>query len=405
MKFSLQKHTRLSLFYFFLAALLGAGLRLFVIVDFPVEYRYIVHTHSHIALLGWVYVALTTLLFKLYLAQAGVSNTYRKIFIFTQVTLAGMLLTFPFQGYALFSIIFSTLFLVASYFFAGLFLKKVAPELRRRFSFKLIKWSVIYLVLSSIGPWFLGIIMNTLGSTSVWYKMSIYFYLHFQYNGWFILALLGILFYFLEEIGFETQQHTQRLWLYLFNSSVLLTFFLSTLFTEPRPVFYILGGLGALLQTLVLVLVVLRLLPVWNTFRTQLKKGVGAMLLTAGFLLAVKSDLQLLSSLPFFARLAFQNIDFVIAYLHFVFLGVVSIALFAFLVQTGLLKLSRKWYLLYLMAFLLTESLIVYKGLSIWLKWPLFENYYLILSLGSLLFPLTLFIVLFKNSVSKSLSL
>lgn len=405
MKLSLQKHTRLSLFYFFLAALLGAGLRLFVIVDFPVEYRYIVHTHSHIALLGWVYVALTTLLFKLYLAQAGVANTYQKIFIFTQVTLAGMLLTFPFQGYALFSIIFSTLFLVASYFFAGLFLKKVAPELRRRFSFKLIKWSVIYLVLSSIGPWFLGIIMNTLGSTSVWYKMSIYFYLHFQYNGWFILALLGILFYFLEEIGFETQQHTQRLWLYLFNSSVLLTFFLSTLFTEPRPVFYILGGLGALLQTLVLVLVVLRLLPVWNTFRTQLKKGVGAMLLTAGILLAVKSDLQLLSSIPFFARLAFQNIDFVIAYLHFVFLGVVSIALFAFLVQTGLLKLSRKWYLLYLMAFLLTESLIVYKGLSIWLKWPLFENYYLILSLVSLLFPLTLFIVLFKNSVSKSLSL
>lgn len=405
MKLPLHKHIRLSLFYFFLAALLGAGLRLFVIVDFPVEYRYIVHTHSHIALLGWVYVALTTLLFKLYLAQAGVSNTYRKIFIFTQVTLAGMLLTFPFQGYAVFSIIFSTLFLFASYIFAGLFLKKVAPELRRRFSFKLAKWSVIYLVLSSIGPWSLGIIMNTLGSTSVWYKMSIYFYLHFQYNGWFILALLGILFYFLEEKGFETQQHQQRMWLKLINSSVLLTFFLSTLFTEPHSIFYVLGGLGALLQTLVLVLVFLWLLPVWNTFSTQLKKGVGAMLLTAGILLAVKSDLQLLSSLPYFAKLAFHNLDFVIAYLHFVFLGVVSIALFAYLVQTGLLKLSRNLYLLYLFAFLLTESLIVYKGLSIWLNWPLFENYYLILSIGSLLFPLTLFIVLFKNSISKSLSL
>lgn len=398
MKLSLHKHIQLALFYFLLAAMLGAALRLFVIVDIPAEYRFLVHTHSHIALLGWVYVAITSLLYKFYLSPAGVSKTYHRIFIFTQITLAGMLVTFPFQGYALFSIIFSTLFLFASYFFAGMFFKKALPEMRHRFSFQLSKWAVIYMVVSSIGPWTLGVIMNTLGNTSVWYKLSIYFYLHFQYNGWFFLTLLGILFYFLEENGFELEQHKQRLWLALFNSSVILTFFLSTLFTEPHFVFYLLGGLGALLQTLILVLLFFWLLPRWKGFKPHLKKGVSAMLMMAGILLGIKSDLQLLSAIPYFARLAFQNLDFVIGYLHLVFLGVVSIGIFAFLVQAGLLMLSRKLYWLYLTAFLITEALIIYKGISMWFRWALFENYYLILSIGSLLFPLALFMILLNNN-------
>jgi len=397
-KLSLHKHIRFALFYFFLAALLGAVLRLFVQIDIPAAYRFLVHAHSHIALLGWVYVALTTLIYKFYLAPAGVSKPYRRIFIFTQITLAGMLLTFPFQGYALFSIIFSTLFLFASYFFAGLFFKNAVPQMRHRFSFKLSKWAVIYMVVSSMGPWTLGAIMNTLGSTSVWYKLSVYFYLHFQYNGWFILALLGILFYFMEENGFELEQNKHRLWLGLFNSSILLTFFLSTLFSEPHFVFYILGGLGALLQTLILVVLFLWLLPRWKAFKPHLKKGVGSMLLMAGIVLGIKSDLQLLSALPYFAELAFYNLDFVIGYLHLVFLGVVSIALFAFLVQAGLLTLSRKLYLTYLIAFLLTEALIIYKGICIWQRIPLIENYYLFLSFGSVLFPLVLFMVLLSNT-------
>src|SRR5690606_19325078 len=127
-----------------------------------------------------------------------------------------------------------------------------------------------------------------------------------------VLALLGILFYFLEKSGFELEQDKHRQWLILFNSSVLFTFFLSTFFTEPHAVFYLLGGMGTILQTLILILMFLWLLPRWNAFKSHLLKGVGAMLLSAGILLAIKSDLQLLSAIPYFARLAFQNLDFVI---------------------------------------------------------------------------------------------
>ncbi|MEX2350741.1 MAG: hypothetical protein WD554_07660 [Flavobacteriaceae bacterium] len=400
MKINLRTHIRLALFYFLLAALLGATLRLFVVADIPATYRFLVHTHSHIALLGWVYIGLTTLLYKLFLETANVAVGYRRIFWFTQITLAGMLLSFPFQGYALFSILFSTLFLIASYLFAWLFLKKTPAEFRSLFSFKLARWSVFYMVLSSIGPWALGAIMNTLGSTSVWYKMAIYFYLHFQYNGWFILALLAVLFYFLEQSDITMQTNRHRQFLRLLNSSVLLTFFLSTLFTEPHWTLYLLGGLGAILQTIVFIWLFLWLYPLWKTFSKGLLPGVGILLIWAGVLLAIKSDMQLLSALPYFAMLAYYTPDFVIGYLHLVFLGVVSIALLAFLKQSGLLRLSRKAILLYLMIFVFTELIIFYKGFSLWLDLPLFENYYLILSIGSSMFPLILLIIILNSFFS-----
>ena len=171
----LKAHTNIALGYFFLVGLLGVFLRFFFVIPIPANFRYVVHAHSHVALLGWVYIGLTTLIYKMYFSEAGFGKTYRRIFWFTQFTIIGMLVTFPFTGYALFSISFSTLFLFASYFLAWFILKKTPPNYKTTFSFKFIKASLWYMVFSSIGPWALGGIMATLGSGSIWYKMAIYF--------------------------------------------------------------------------------------------------------------------------------------------------------------------------------------------------------------------------------------
>ena len=94
----LKNHINLALGYFIIAALFGVLLRSFHSIEIPVTYKFIVHTHSHIALLGWVYLGLTTLLYKLFLDKKGVELKYRRIFWFTQFTLVGMLVTFPFSG-------------------------------------------------------------------------------------------------------------------------------------------------------------------------------------------------------------------------------------------------------------------------------------------------------------------
>ncbi|MCW9038606.1 MAG: hypothetical protein OQJ79_11915, partial [Altibacter sp.] len=152
----LRTHIQIALGYFLIIALLGVVLRLYQVVDVPVTYRFIVHTHSHVALLGWVYTAFSTLLYYCFLQKEPIEKKYRVIFWVTQLTIVGMMVSFPFTGYAFFSILFSTLFLLASYWFCYFFLKNVPASKKQLPSFKLIRISLWYLIISSIGPWALG---------------------------------------------------------------------------------------------------------------------------------------------------------------------------------------------------------------------------------------------------------
>lgn len=397
---NLKQHTNIALGYFLLVGLLGTLLRFFFVIPIPANFRYVVHAHSHIALLGWVYIALTTLIYRMYFTKAGFGKIYKRIFWFTQITLIGMLVTFPFTGYAFISITFSTLFLIASYFMAWFILKKTPPAYKTRKSFKLVKASIWYMVFSSIGPWALGGIMATLGNTSIWYKMAIYFYLHFQYNAWFILALLGIFFYFLEQQKLEPQKRDFQSFFWQINAAVILSFFLSVLWTEPHWIYYVLGGIGAVLQITAFFTFWKILFPFWR--QLQFSSFVKLLLGVTGVLLITKLQLQLLTAIPYFAHLAFSFPDFVIGYLHWVFLGVVSIALFAFLVQVGLLRLPKWLFWLYFSAFIATETFLFYKGTVTWMEWPLLMDYFRLVAYVSLFLPLTVGGMLLKNLLTKS---
>ncbi|MDF0706640.1 hypothetical protein [Flagellimonas okinawensis] len=386
-----QHHLQIALGYFIIAALLGMLLRSYPIFSFKFNYRYMVHAHSHIALLGWVYLALTTLLHYCFVNKTSSKNNYKKIFWGTQITLVGMLLTFPFQGYGLFSIIFSTLFLIASYIYTYHFWKSIDPKLKESNGLKCVKVALAYMVISSLGPWALGIIMNTLGAQSIWYRLSIYFYLHFQYNGWMILALVGLFVYVLELSGQEfPKKGFNRFFLFL-NLGVILTFFLSTLWTEPSLVLYILAGLGAVAQLYAFA-------HLWGTIKSQLQalkllKVPSAFLKLVIVLLMAKIVLQLLTAFPYFAVLATTYIDLTIGYLHLTFLGIVSIGLFFFMDLFGLLRISKKGFYWYLLGFMVTELLLFYKGIAAWQQWSPLPRYPEILAISSLCIPIGLLII------------
>ncbi|MAU26000.1 MAG: hypothetical protein CMH48_15545 [Muricauda sp.] len=386
---------KIALFYFCLAAIFGVVLRLFPVVETQANYKFIVHTHSHIALLGWVYIALASLLYRCFIRTGTTDPTYLRIFWFTQLTLVGMLFAFPFQGYALFSIIFSTLFLFASYWFLAFFLKNQSPALKKTPGLRCAKAALLYMVISSIGPWALGGIMNTLGAESVWYRMAIYFYLHFQYNGWMILALTALAFLMLERHKINLSKAQFKKFFLCLNMGIVLSLFLSTLWVEPPLFFYFLGGMGAILQLFAFAYLILLASPQIST------KGLSTLqrklLKWAVVFLITKILLQLLTSLPYFAKVAASYLDLTIGYLHLTFLGVVSIGLFLFLDYFGLLKLPRNAIGLYLTGFVGTETLIFYKGVAAWQSWPLFDGYYEALAIGSLLIVISLLAKLALN--------
>ena len=377
---------------------MGLFLRSLHILNIGVDYRYIVHGHSHIALLGWVYLALITLFHKLFLNEKKNNKRYRQIFVFTQITLVGMLCTFPFQGYAFLSITFSTLFLFASYWYVWFFIRNTPKKLKNSDWYKYIRIALFYNVISTLGPWALGIVMATLGKASVWYKISIYFYLHFQYNGWMLVALLGILIAIFEKKGIHLSRNQNKYLFYSVNFGVIFTFFLSILWVTPVKVLYVFNGLGVVFQ-----LFAFLLLSRWLSKNQLLLKDSFSKLQvligrTVLVILGLKIVLQLITSIPYFANLAFSIIEFTIGYLHLTFLGVISISLFLFFDNFRLFRIRKKVFYLFLLGFILTEALIFYKGIIVWLNNVIFKGYYFSLVVVSAIIVLAIGILLQQNS-------
>jgi hypothetical protein len=251
------------------------------------------------------------------------------------------------------------------------------------------------MVVSSLGPWALGAIMSTLGPESIWYRLSIYFYLHFQYNGWMLLALLGLFLFVLEQRGHIIPQKSFVLFFKAIHIGIILTFFLSTLWTEPSTWLYVLGGVGAMVQ-----------IGAFLFFWKLTKNGIGVLFLsnlqnrllrTVVVLISIKIVLQFLTAMPYFAQMAARYLDFTIGYLHLTFLGVVSLGLFFFMDYFNLLRISKSSIAFYMVGFLLTESLIFFKGFSAWQQWKIFSGYTLALNLCSLFIFLGLMFILFNN--------
>lgn len=396
---SIKKQILVSLFYFLIASSLGILLRLFPVANVNATYKYLVHTHSHIALLGWVYVALTSLIFHLCIKD-DVQKKYSRVFWSTQITIIGMLLSFPITGYAVFSIIFSTLFLICSYWFYLFFRKNNTCE-KKSYSYKFINTSLLFMVFSSIGPWALGIIMNTLGNTSHWYKNAIYFYLHFQYNGWFIFCLLGIFLIFIEKNKINIDTKTVSSFYRNLIICCFLTLFLSFLWINPPKYIFVLSTLGVIFQLIalfqfhqILIGIKSQIAEILTPFLYQLFKFIYVLFIT-------KIILQFLSDIPYLSTLISQIIDFVIGYLHLTFLGLVSLSLFIFLAYFKLIKLSEFWVKIYLIGFIISEVLIFYKGFCNWQQLSIFENYYLTLVLVSGLIPISVFGIFFQNIVKR----
>ncbi|AVR44370.1 hypothetical protein C7S20_03355 [Christiangramia fulva] len=365
---------------------------MFAIFDIPANYKFLVHTHSHIALLGWVYTALMSLLMFLYCREKIKSRGYNLIFWFTQITIVGMLFSFPFTGYALFSIIFSSLFLIASYFFAAYFFKNVSKEDKKRASYKLVRASIWFLIISSIGPWSLGYVMTALGKTSPWYRNAIYFFLHFQYNGWFLLALTGIFLFLLEQKGFKLKNRIFRIVYYLLNSGIVLGLFLSGLWMKPAGIFYILAALGGLLQLIAYYLLFRSVSA--ERITEYLPKRTFNLFKIAALLLAVKLFAQLAGAVPVVANMVTFNPDLVIAYLHWIFLGIISLSILAALDYHQLLTFGKISFAIYIAGFILTEILISYRGIGYRLGLPLPDNsLYIVLASILLLMAVTKILV------------
>lgn len=359
-------------------AFMGLLLRwMFVAPVTGVNYKFLLHGHSHVALLGWLYSAMFVALLVTFLPpELRDKKTYTWQFWLSQGAVLGMLLSFPVQGYAAVSITFSTAHILLSYWFIYQFLKDAErAELshgKHRLSFRFVRAALFFLALSSLGPWAMGPIMALGHSGSELYFNAIYFYLHYQYNGWFTFAALGLLFWLLEHYNVSFSITSGKRFFQLMFWACLPAYLLSVLWTKPDEVVYLAGGVAGLVQVVALVLLLSMLLPLRRQLMMLFGRWSRRLFILAALAFVLKISMQMATAFPYMADLAFKLRFFIIGYLHLVLIGFISLLVFAFFAQQGWLsfkqRMSRWGMGLFVLAFIGTEALLFLQGVLFWLR-------------------------------------
>lgn len=377
-----KKWLWISVLHFLFAALMGVLLRLYSTgVDSGLVYGHLLHAHSHTAMMGWVYLALTALMYDQFIKKPG----YEKLFGITIGAVWGLMISFAVQGYGAFSILFCSVHLLCSYWFVIKTLKETGKASSQ--SLSLLKISLYLLVISTLGIWAIGPAIALAGKGSDFFSAAIQFYLHFQFNGFFYFGVLALLF---KTLGLRVNPGEFRSFLIFSLLSVGLTFSLPVSWYFPAGHWHLVQVSGAVLQAYV----TLRLLL---SLRHQLKLKILSaperiLLVFSLFSLFLKTVSPLLLIYPGLMNLSHEIRSIAIAYIHLLMLGMITGFLVFFLVHRAVLNahsIALKWGIgLFITGFLSTEAILFFQGAQALFNFPAWKHAYTALAGFSILLPL-----------------
>jgi hypothetical protein len=378
-------------------ALLGVTLRYKIAFSLPfVDQQKLLHGHSHFAFTGWVTQALMTFLVG-YLSERSGKNQFLKykwILIFNALTAYGMLFSFPVQGYGPVSILFSTLSLFASYYFALYYWRDLGRLQIQRVSDRWFKVALIGNVLSSAGPFSLAYMMASQHMNQAWYLASIYFYLHFQYNVWFFFSCMGLVAYKLQQINIADNRLKPVF--YGFAIAALPTYLLSILWSHIPVWLYVVALMGISSQLYAWTIFLMHLLK----HRTALKQDSTLfqrmLFVLAGAAVTIKLLLQTVSVIPAVSKLAFGFRPIVIGYLHLILLGIISLFIIGYTYTYDMLQKKEALKMgisVFVAGILINEILLMSQGVSDLLYLSIPNINMLLLGAAIILFAGTVIIV------------
>jgi hypothetical protein len=359
--------SKIGLTFFFIVALLGSIMRVAPFTSLFTEYKHILHAHSHVAFQGWVYIILFLLISKTYIDKPILEKrNYKLLLITTIATVIGIMVSFLIQGYALFSIAFSSLFQVVNYWFVYRFFKDVkASEKAKKhfFSIRFIKAAMLLMLFSTLGPWAVGILSAKGLAGSEYFNSALYFFFHFQYNGWFTFAVLGLFFAWLEKINIGFDLKAVNTFFMLSTFTIIPTYSLSLLGMSFANYFTLIATISATIQLVAVYYLIKSMRLSYKTVKRLFNPWVYSLLFVTVCCFLFKNILQFASTFSVVNNLAFGNKFIIIGYIHMVMIGFISCFLLAMLFQLNWLKLNKTGIILFLAGFILSELNLILLGL------------------------------------------
>lgn len=322
--------TRILLYHLGVVALMGFVLRLKMLVPIPwLNQKYLLNGHNHFAFIGWISLAIMVLIVKNIHKDdeipAQVNNFFRT-YIFNSWA---MLLSFLLTGYGWLSMMLLCAHIILSIWFARYWFccqKATESSVGRTF----ISLGQAFNLLSFLGPLLL-IYLSRTGQGGLYERQnSLYVFLHFQYNGYFIFSCLGLLF--LNFVQGKSEA-VGRIGLWFYSAGVTIGLSLLLLVRNKPAELIFANYFSAILLLVGVVLIIPYIYKVRfsEQFNDPWYLKVLPGLAFAGFVL--KSLLQSLSAIPAVGYMVYEHRSIAIGYLHLVFLVIVSFFLLYMLLK------------------------------------------------------------------------
>lgn len=334
---------KFSVFNFLIVALLGVTMRYKILYSMPfLDQKHLQEAHSHFAFYGWItnviYVLILNYMHKIN-AQIDLKK-YEKLIVVNLIASFTMLGAFLYGGYFWVSIAGSTVALLCSFVFFFFFFrdaKKIQDSSKLWFLAGL-----FFAVISSVGVFNLGYMMMSKTATQDLYLASEYYYLHFQYNGFFIFSCIGFLLFSMKQAGSGISEKQNKLIFWLLFVGCVIGYGLSVLWMKMPVSIFAVIVVATIMQTIGAVLLFVFIKKNWTNLVLKWSSMHRFVLLYAGFAFAVKIALQLGSTIPALNQFAFGFRNVVIAYLHLVLLMCIATFLVNQILATHYFSITNK---------------------------------------------------------------
>lgn len=364
------KYFRYSVISLFIVAVLGTLMRYKIAFSFPYfDQKNLLHAHSYFAFSGWIshflYCGLASIILK-YIT----TKRYNILITANLVCATGMLVSFAIKGYNITSIIFSTCGILVGVLFAIQLIGDWRKVKEKRPSKNWSIAAVVLNIIASAGPLFLAYMIFSHTTTHKTYLGSVYYYLHFQYSGWFFFASMAMI---VERIQNKTSILNK--YFLVFAITVIPTFFLSILWANLPMWLYAITVAATFVQLIAWYHLLYKYFKDVNHYlKENFPSWVRLLCYSAILAISIKFLLQAISVIPSLSQLVFGIRPIVIAYLHLVLLGVYTLFFLAYLIMNNYLKqkpIIKKATMAFLTGVILNELLLGIQGFAAFFYIPI----------------------------------
>lgn len=373
---------------FFISAILGAYLRYYYLN--PIEglnYRNILHAHSHLALLGWLTpMMLWSMIPELYLKNLKIRFSFHLIGV-SAILMTGI---FFFYGYNAISISLSVLHSLLTLLVAVHLFKISGPD------DYFLKYAVIWLLISMISVMAVGPFKAIYGSNSIFYFLSIQFFLHIIFNGWLVFSFLFIFKKIFKSESFDIS--INYLDIHILNVGIILSFFLQIHWMIPKPYFMVINAFGVLFLLYIYGKIIIKLKILINLKKRNFIYNIS--MFSFILVLSFKMIALLITAVPIVSDQIISIRSAAIAFFHLNALGISSLSLFIYWFHEGIISenFTTSWaIILYTIAFIWKEILLVLQTVLLYLSKGFLPKYEELLWAGAMVFPISISLFIYDH--------